>query len=130
MPKYICVCCMNEVKAEGMMCAECMEEIDSELDAANDEREDIERHAAFRIMVQQRCKSHRDTDLNRVQRWLYTLKAYICLFFNLREDLWTADSIEVAYDGYTGGYNASWTEYHVGAGIFRNWHYDIYTNGD
>jgi hypothetical protein len=129
--KHTCMMCGQvEVAGKWDSCAPCQQELDDDMSTAMDEQSKIERSEALQFGLQQRCKVFGGWKLTRIQRWLYTAKALICLLLNSRDSLWSEDSIEVAYWNYHGGYNASWQEFHVGQGIFKNWVYDVYSNGD
>lgn len=124
------MCGVVAVDNTGGTCPGCTAEWDKGMKEAFDEMDRIQRKEALQTAFAQRCKHEDNRRMNRLKRWFYTMKAVICLLLNRRNSLWPAEGYEVSYFNYQSGYHYSWDEFRVGEGIFRNWHYDIYNNGD
>jgi hypothetical protein len=129
-------CMFCNQPSEAVVCAspEC-QKYERELRESLDQFDIQQRGKAFGEAIRQRCAFHQEGCRGLFFRWLYTLKALICVAFDWQGDVYCnyqVDSIEVAvFDiGPSGGEwgGQSFTVFAVATG-WRNWHYEIANDG-
>jgi hypothetical protein len=119
----------SDLVCNGQKCREYLRELDAEQAAFAWSQYWQAWPAALRERCKPACNNY---CLNRWERWFYTLKVFICLAIGRKRHFgWRCTPVEVGtirshQDGY--GWSATWIC--VGYGLFRNWGYEITSDGD
>lgn len=129
--KSFCYICgkYTDKKCENIECL-------AAIDAMHAEEKCIQRKkliACLGPICKQRCKYEQDHQLNFLQRWLYSVKAIICVLINRdqSESRGTFEGIGVARTHYAklyAGWEEEWIQ--VGRGFFVNWWVSIEKDGE
>ena len=111
----------------GVCDRESCQRFERELLASIEEHERQKFKAGLKAALQQRCKPDEDWSLNRLQRWLYTIKLLLCMLLRLhyRGDEVFPDCVVV---GLFDEDENDWSEYYcnmqVGRGFVCGWWWD------
>ena len=124
-----CWFCHRPIPESETICEreECRE-LDRELEAAIKWSVTQEFRLGVIAALKQRAKADQDWELNRLQRWFYTLKLFACILFRLRYhgEEYFPHSVEVAYYPMEPvGWHNSWRMMQVGHGYFKGWWWAI-----
>lgn len=85
------------------------------------------------VALNDRCKSHDEFTLNRLQRWFYVVKFLICFSFGLRKEPtihWPACVDCGIISNQSGGYGWDCYWMTVGRGVFTGWWFKVQHDGD
>lgn len=128
-PQKRCMFCNRPIPETEIICErEDCQENDRELGKAIGWMQRQEFILGFQAALKQRAKADEEWELNRLQRWFYTVKLVLCIVCRLRysgEETFP-DAVEVAYYSLEpAGWFDSFRMIQVGYGYFSGWWWEI-----
>lgn len=127
--KNRCWFCNQAAPPGEMICTrKRCQDFDKEMIQALDERDRMETREALLAAFNHRARCDENWNLNRVQRWFYTVKFFLCVLFRLRyhgKETFP-DSVEVGWGKGVWTCSGACLIVEVGHGVFSGWWWDCF----
>lgn len=91
----------------------------------------LEKEILDRVLGDDYLSGNYEYSLSSFERWFYRLKLIVCILLGLYDPNPSEDGLtvmQVEYRSWYFGWNAQFAS--VGLGVFKNWHYTFYSDGD